>query len=89
MSSPALTRNRSALKWVAVPAPTEEKFIDPGFALAYVEIARNWMTLGYSDPDGLAPVELLPHARGAVNKALKIDPELVEAHAVSARSVRL
>ena len=33
-STPALRRNRSALRWVALPTPTEEKFSAPGFALA-------------------------------------------------------
>jgi hypothetical protein len=32
---------------------------DPKLALAFVELSRAWMTLGYSDPDGITGRELL------------------------------
>ena len=35
---------------------------DPKFALAFVELSRAWVGLGYSDPDGMTNKELLPHA---------------------------
>src|SRR5437773_11511950 len=36
---------------------------DPSFALAYVELSRTWLSLGYSDPDGATNEEILPPAR--------------------------
>ena len=53
---------------------------DPKFALAYVELSRAWLQLGYSDPDGLSNREILPPARAALLKALEIDSKLVDAH---------
>jgi len=50
---------------------------DPSFALAYVELSRAWLSLGYSDPDGATNEEILPPARAA---AVKLDPKLPEAH---------
>ena len=53
---------------------------DPQFALAYVELSRSWLRLGYSDPDGLTTDQLLPPARAAARKAVEVDPSLPEAH---------
>ena len=53
---------------------------DPKFALAYVEMARAWLSLGYSDPDALPDSVTVPAARSAVKKAIEIDPKLAEAH---------
>ena len=53
---------------------------DPKFALAYVELSRAWLQLGYSDPDGLSNKEILPPARTALLKALELDSSLVDAH---------
>jgi tetratricopeptide (TPR) repeat protein len=53
---------------------------DPTFALAYVELSRAWLQLGYSDPDGLSNKEILPPARTALLKALELDNKLVDAH---------
>jgi Flp pilus assembly protein TadD len=53
--------------------------IDPGFALAWAELARTEMFVPVSNPD--LPVE--PHvsrAREAVSRALAIDPELAMGH---------
>ena len=35
---------------------------DPQFALAYVEMSRAWLSLGYSDPDGLPNEQIIPPA---------------------------
>jgi len=53
---------------------------DPRFALAYVEMSRAWLQLGYSDPDGLSAREIIPPAKAALFKALALDNNLVEAH---------
>jgi tetratricopeptide (TPR) repeat protein len=57
---------------------------DPTFALAYVQMSRAWLRLGYSDPDGLSNDELLPPAKAALLKALALDKDLKEAHMVLA-----
>jgi len=53
---------------------------DPKFALAFVELSRAWMTLGYSDPDGISNKELLPHAKAAALKAVALDQKMTDAH---------
>jgi len=53
---------------------------DPGFALAYVDMARAWLRLGYSNPDGASTEELMPPARAALTKAVALDPNLADAH---------
>jgi tetratricopeptide (TPR) repeat protein len=53
---------------------------DSAFALAYVELSRAWLSLGYSDPDGGTNEEILPPARAAALKAVELDPKLPEAH---------
>lgn len=53
---------------------------DPKFGLAYVELSRSWLRLGYSDPDGLTIDQLLPPARAAALKAVEVSPESAEAH---------
>jgi tetratricopeptide (TPR) repeat protein len=57
---------------------------DPKFALAYVGLSRAWMRLGYSVPGGMTNKELLPHAKSAALKALKLDQNLLDAHLVLA-----
>jgi len=57
---------------------------DPRFALAYVELSRAWLRLGYSDPDGASAAEIMPPAREALRRAVAIDPNLPEAHAAAA-----
>jgi TolB-like protein/Tfp pilus assembly protein PilF len=56
--------------------------LDPKFALAYVGIAESWAVIP-SFPYG-SPAECMPSAKAAVQKALELDPELPEAHTVSA-----
>lgn len=52
--------------------------VDPKFALAFVELSRAWMTLGYSEPDGISNKELLPHAKAAVYLALGDKDQAIE-----------
>ena len=53
---------------------------DPTFALAYVELSRAWLQLGYSDPDGLSSDQIIPPARAALLEAVRLDSKLAEAH---------
>ncbi|HKQ52299.1 MAG TPA: tetratricopeptide repeat protein [Pyrinomonadaceae bacterium] len=53
---------------------------DPRFALAYVEMSRAWLQLGYSDPDRLSTNEILPRARAALLKALDLDKNSADVH---------
>jgi tetratricopeptide (TPR) repeat protein len=57
---------------------------DPQFALAYVDMARAWLRLGYSNPDGAKDEEIMPPARAALAKALQLDPKLADAHLATA-----
>ena len=57
---------------------------DPNFALAYVEMARAWMSLGYSDPDASPDSVTMPAARSDLRKALDIDSKLPDAHRLAA-----
>ncbi|MFL6215197.1 MAG: winged helix-turn-helix domain-containing tetratricopeptide repeat protein [Blastocatellia bacterium] len=52
---------------------------DPNYALAYVGLADAYATLGSYQLG--PPLEVLPLARNAAERALQIDPNLAEAHA--------
>ena len=55
--------------------------LDPNFALAYVGIAESYISMPsypYMSPD-----EASPKAKAAIEKALALDPDLPEAHAVA------
>ena len=56
--------------------------LDPNFALAYVGIAESWTVIP-SFPYA-SPAECIPKAKAAAAKALELDPDLPEAHTVSA-----
>jgi len=56
--------------------------LDPKFALAYVGIAESYTSMP-SYPY-ISPKEASPQARAAITKAMEIDPDLPEAHAVTA-----
>src|SRR5262249_27751904 len=54
--------------------------IDPNFALAYCQLGMHYHVLSVI---GLKPpIEIMPVARSAAQKALEIDPSLAEAHAL-------
>lgn len=57
---------------------------DPKFALAYVDMARAWLTLGYSNPGAATDSEAIPPVRSALRKAIAIDPNLPDAHLMTA-----
>jgi TolB-like protein/Tfp pilus assembly protein PilF/predicted Ser/Thr protein kinase len=55
---------------------------DPTFALAHAGVATGFATLGVMN---LAPAgEVYPKSKAAIEKALSLDPNLAEAHAVAA-----
>ena len=53
---------------------------DPKFALAFLELSRAWVSLGYSEPDGITNKDLLPHAKAAALKAVALDQNMADAH---------
>ena len=55
--------------------------LDPNFALAYVGIAEAYTSMP-SYPY-ISPKEASPKARAAIEKAMQLDPDLPEAHAVA------
>lgn len=56
---------------------------DPTFAPAYVGLAGTY--IGYQDISvGASPSEIRPKATAAARKAIELDPELAEAHAILA-----
>lgn len=55
--------------------------LDPNFALAHVGVAESFAVMP-SYPY-MSPAEAVPQSKAAVAKALEIDPELPEAHAVA------
>ena len=42
----------------------------PKFALAFLEMSRAWVSLGFSNPDGMSNKELLPHAKAKLTHSL-------------------
>jgi len=55
---------------------------DPRYALAYAGLASSYALLGQVPYDDLAPSDAKPKARDAAKRALELDPDLAEAHAV-------
>lgn len=53
---------------------------DPNYASAYSGLADSYIVLGTTLYAALPPKEAMPQARSAAQKALTIDPTLVEAH---------
>ncbi len=52
--------------------------LDPGYAAAHAGLADAWILLGIHSL--VAPKDLLPRARGAIQRALALAPDLAEAH---------
>ncbi|HEY1962738.1 MAG TPA: tetratricopeptide repeat protein [Rhizomicrobium sp.] len=57
---------------------------DPKFALAYVDMARAYLNLGYSNPGAASDSEIGPKVHAALGRAVAADPNLAEAHRVTA-----
>src|SRR5262252_4665038 len=55
---------------------------DPQYGLAYAGLASSYALLGQVPYDDLAPSDAKPKAREAAERALQLDPQLAEAHAV-------
>jgi TolB-like protein/cytochrome c-type biogenesis protein CcmH/NrfG len=55
---------------------------DPQYALAWAGLASSYALLGQVPYDDLAPSDAKPKARDAARRALELDPDLAEAHAV-------
>jgi tetratricopeptide (TPR) repeat protein len=83
-SDPRIAGGKLANAREAIKLYQQAVKIDPKFALAYVELSRAWLQLGYSDPDGLSNNEIFPPAKAALLKALALDKNLAEAHRVLA-----
>ena len=54
--------------------------MDPTFALPYTGLADSYSLLGSIGIDGMRPEKAMPLAKAAAEKALKMDPNLAEAH---------
>jgi TolB-like protein/tetratricopeptide (TPR) repeat protein len=57
---------------------------DPNYALAYAGLAGGYSLLGQVPYDDMPPSEAKPKARAAAENALRLDPQLGEAHSVLA-----
>lgn len=54
--------------------------LDPGYALAHAGLAECWGLLGFEEFGDMPPVEVMPRAQAAAQRALEIDPSLAEGH---------
>jgi len=57
---------------------------DPHFAAAYLDIARAYLTLSYSNPGAASDSETVPPMKAALAKALEAGPGFAEAHQLAA-----
>jgi len=57
---------------------------NPQYALAYAGLASSYALLGQVPYDDMSPLDAKPKARDAAQRALELDPQLAEAHAVLA-----
>jgi tetratricopeptide (TPR) repeat protein len=53
---------------------------DPGYALAHASLAECWLLRGFEEFGDLAPLEAMPRAKVAAQRALELDPKLAEGH---------
>jgi serine/threonine-protein kinase len=53
---------------------------DPGYALAHAGLAECWLLRGFEEFGDLAPLEAMPRAKAAAQRALELDPKLGEGH---------
>ncbi len=54
--------------------------LDPGYALGYAGLAECWAMLGFAELVPVPPPGAVPRARSAALEALRLDPELAQAH---------
>ncbi len=57
---------------------------DPDYALAHAALAECWLLRGFEEFGDLAPLEAMPRAKAAAQRALGLDPRLPEGHTWSA-----
>ena len=55
--------------------------LDPAYALAHAGIGECFTLLGFEEFGDLAPYEVMPRAKAAIDRALRLDSELAEGHA--------
>src|SRR3972149_2993807 len=53
---------------------------DPTFARAFLEMSRAWVSLGYSERNGITNKELLPRAQAAALHGVVLDQKMSAAH---------
>ena len=53
---------------------------DPGYALAHAGLAECWVLRGFEEFGDLAPLEAMPRAKVAAQRALELDPKLAEGY---------
>ncbi len=56
--------------------------LDPKYALAHAGVAQCWAMRGFEEFGDLPPLESMPRAKAAADRALAIDPQLAEGHAL-------
>jgi eukaryotic-like serine/threonine-protein kinase len=54
--------------------------LDPDYALAHAGVAECWTLLGFEEVGDVAPLDAIPQARTALDRAIGLDPSLAEAH---------
>ena len=54
--------------------------LDPGYALGYAGLAECWAMLGFAELVPVPPPGAVPRARSAALEALRLHPELAQAH---------
>jgi serine/threonine-protein kinase len=54
--------------------------LDPSYALAYASLAECWMLRGFEEFGDLPPLEAMPRAKAAVQRALQLDADLAEGY---------
>lgn len=56
--------------------------LDPGYALAHAGVGHCWTMGGFEEWGDIPPLEAMPRATAAVERALALDPTLAEGHAL-------
>jgi adenylate cyclase len=76
----ALKRTCDSLR-LAIEYFEQATEIDPSYALAYSGMGECYTLLGFEEVGDLAPNEVMPRAKAAIERALLLDSELAEGHA--------